>query len=103
MQFKPVLPDGHDRPSDHNIPKKVNAPTRQSQLDIPPWDPVSFSEKGKTMKFFTDMFANKEEPTILDNIEETVRERAYLLWEAAGRPEGDGVEFWLRAEEELSA
>lgn len=55
------------------------------------------------MKFFTDMFANKEEPTILDNIEDSIRERAYLLWEAAGRPDGDGVEFWLKAEEELSA
>lgn len=43
------------------------------------------------------------EPTILDNIEDSVRERAYLLWEAAGRPDGDGVEFWLKAEEELSA
>lgn len=56
------------------------------------------------MNLFTDMFAKAEkETTILDNIEETVRERAYLLWEAAGRPEGDGVEFWLRAEEELSS
>lgn len=30
--------------------------------------------------------------------EETVRFRAYLAWEAAGRPPGDGVEFWLLAE-----
>lgn len=34
--------------------------------------------------------------------EEAVRERAYLLWEEAGRPEGDGVDFWVRAEQELS-
>jgi hypothetical protein len=27
--------------------------------------------------------------------------RAYLLWEAAGRPEGDGIRFWLEAEQEL--
>ncbi len=25
-------------------------------------------------------------------------EVAYYLWEQAGRPEGDGVEFWLEAE-----
>jgi hypothetical protein len=29
-----------------------------------------------------------------------VRQRAYELWEEAGRPPGDGVEFWLAAEEE---
>jgi hypothetical protein len=33
--------------------------------------------------------------------EELVRERAYLLWESAGCPSGDGVEFWVRAEREL--
>ena len=33
---------------------------------------------------------------------EAVRTRAYALWERAGQPEGDGVEFWLRAEQELS-
>lgn len=32
--------------------------------------------------------------------EETIRLRAYELWEAAGRPEGDGVPFWLEAERE---
>jgi hypothetical protein len=30
-----------------------------------------------------------------------VRVRAYYLWEAAGRPPGDGVRFWLAAEQEL--
>jgi hypothetical protein len=30
-----------------------------------------------------------------------VRLRAYLRWEAAGKPEGDGVKFWLEAEQEL--
>lgn len=34
--------------------------------------------------------------------EDAVRERAYRLWEEAGRPEGDGVDFWVRAEQELS-
>lgn len=40
------------------------------------------------------------ETTVLP--EAAVRERAYLLWEEAGRPDGEGVEFWLRAERELS-
>jgi len=35
--------------------------------------------------------------------EQTIRLRAYERWEAAGRPEGDGVQFWLDAEKELTA
>ena len=35
--------------------------------------------------------------------EQTIRVRAYERWEAAGRPEGDGVQFWLEAEKELMA
>lgn len=30
-----------------------------------------------------------------------IRLRAYLKWEAAGKPCGDGVSFWLEAEKEL--
>ena len=32
-----------------------------------------------------------------------VRLRAYYAWEAAGRPAGDGREFWLKAEGESAA
>ena len=32
---------------------------------------------------------------------EKIRELAYIKWEAAGCPCGDGVEFWLAAEAEL--
>jgi hypothetical protein len=35
--------------------------------------------------------------------EEEIREKAYTLWEEAGRPESDGVEFWVRAEQELAS
>ncbi len=34
--------------------------------------------------------------------EEDIRARAFFLWEQAGRPEGDGVQFWLEAERELN-
>ena len=30
--------------------------------------------------------------------EATIRERAYLLWEEEGRPDGRETEFWMRAE-----
>ena len=33
--------------------------------------------------------------------EEDLRLCAYLKWEAAGKPSGDGVQFWLEAEQEL--
>jgi hypothetical protein len=33
--------------------------------------------------------------------EEIVRLRAYQKWEASGKPGGDGLKFWLEAEQEL--
>jgi hypothetical protein len=33
--------------------------------------------------------------------EEEIRLCAYRKWESAGRPPGDGVQFWLEAEAEL--
>lgn len=38
---------------------------------------------------------------IRDPQPEDVRVCSYFLWEAAGRPPGDGVQFWLVAEHEL--
>jgi hypothetical protein len=35
--------------------------------------------------------------------EQNIRIRSYLLWEAAGGPPGQAVEFWLQAEAELEA
>lgn len=35
--------------------------------------------------------------------EESIRQRAYEQWQAAGCPEGDGVEFWLEAEREVAS
>ena len=35
--------------------------------------------------------------------EQRVRERAYEIWERAGRPEGKSTEHWLRAEAEIGA
>ena len=36
-------------------------------------------------------------------MEDQIRELAYSKWEAAGRPESDGVTYWLQAEEELKS
>ncbi len=37
------------------------------------------------------------------NAERLVRERAYFMWEDAGRPDGRSLEFWLAAEKEFKA
>ena len=36
------------------------------------------------------------------DLEETIRELAHAKWAAAGYPAGDGVSFWLEAEQELT-
>ena len=35
-------------------------------------------------------------------MEDRIRELAYLKWEAAGCPPGDGTKFWCEAEAEIS-
>lgn len=35
------------------------------------------------------------------NLDERIRERAYQLWEAEGKPEGQDFDLWLRAREEI--
>ena len=35
--------------------------------------------------------------------EQAIRERAYAIWEEQGRPEGQHVSHWLRAEAEIDA
>ena len=34
---------------------------------------------------------------------QTIAERAYLIWENMGRPEGEALEHWVRAESEIAA
>jgi hypothetical protein len=34
--------------------------------------------------------------------QDLIRERAYALWEASGRPEGHEIEHWMQAERELA-
>jgi len=33
---------------------------------------------------------------------ETIRLRAFQNWEIAGKPDGDGIQFWLAAEKDLT-
>jgi hypothetical protein len=36
------------------------------------------------------------------DLHEDIQDLAYHKWEAAGRPGGDGANFWLKAEQELA-
>jgi hypothetical protein len=38
-----------------------------------------------------------------EDFEQTVRERAFLMWELEGRPEGREEEYWHRARERIEA
>ncbi|HEY0204712.1 MAG TPA: DUF2934 domain-containing protein [Acetobacteraceae bacterium] len=38
-----------------------------------------------------------------DDVLTAIRERAYQLWEQAGRPEGGDLEFWERARAQVEA
>lgn len=57
------------------------------------------SSTGSVRKFVEqeEMFENHSEEQL-----ERIRQKAYEKWEAAGRPEGDGIDFWLAAELELA-
>jgi len=35
-------------------------------------------------------------------VSHSIAERAYLIWEQMGRPDGQALEHWLRAEAELT-
>lgn len=39
--------------------------------------------------------------TPVQDLEAAIRLDAYARWEAAGRPPGDGMNFWLEAEREI--
>jgi hypothetical protein len=50
----------------------------------------------------TDFTAPTMESKMQGERENAIRERAYLLWENEGRPDGKHLEHWLRAEGEVS-
>ena len=46
---------------------------------------------------------NQTQQQMHDAYEEAIRDLAYRKWEEAGSPCGDGVNFWLEAEQEVMA
>ena len=68
-----------------------------------PASPASDVTAKKVTIAKTPFVAAPQAETITPPCEEVVRVGAYLCWDAAGRPGGDGVRFWLEAEQELMA
>lgn len=41
--------------------------------------------------------------TVMENVEDRIRRRAYEIWEQEGRPHGREVDHWLQAAREIAA
>ena len=48
------------------------------------------------------LFRRVEEP-LIDAQQEEIRELAYRKWQQAGCPTGDGFDYWVDAEREVTA
>ncbi len=64
---------------------------------VPAPPPVGSAGDGKSRSAAPPSASNK--PSLS---EDAIRIRAYQKWEAAGSPQGDGRDFWIEAERELS-
>ena len=58
--------------------------------------PAAIGEAAKTV-----VFVRGEGQAVKSQINDAIRQLAYQKWEEAGRPETDGVSFWLEAEREF--
>ncbi len=45
--------------------------------------------------------ARDERNDVMESLQEAIRERAYQLWIADGRPEGNPDNYWLNAQREM--
>jgi hypothetical protein len=70
----------HMTPSGHSVSKRHSATPHPAKLEI------QIEQNGK--------------PPVT---EDEIRTLAHAKWQAAGCPPGDGLEFWLSAEQELTA
>lgn len=85
------------------------------ELSKPHYKPET-APRTESTKAATKIKVTEATPPVVDDVEVTptaeiqadipvcqdeLRTRAFLKWEAAGKPEGDGICFWLDAEQEL--
>jgi Protein of unknown function (DUF2934) len=58
--------------------------------------PAAADQSAKTV-----VFVRGQGQAVKSIIDESIRSLAYQKWEAAGRPDSDGISFWLDAEREF--
>ena len=73
--------------SKHHHRQAATAPSGSAGVKTTPQPATASGEKGR-------------KPQLVSADE--IRIHAYRKWEHAGKPAGDGMQFWLEAEQELS-
>jgi len=66
-----------------------------------PGEPAPVSARTTPAEASDSVSLGPRTPPQAQPTEDEIRARAYALWEQAGRPDGDGVQFWMEAEKEL--
>jgi hypothetical protein len=77
-----------------NRRNRVSAQSVEKLGQAPIWTPIP-TNKGMNTTFSPDGHAAPKQAS-----EDEIRLCAYHKWEKAGKPPGDGVQFWLEAEQE---
>jgi hypothetical protein len=77
-----------------NRRNRVRVQTAEKLIQAPIWTPV-LTNKGMNSTYSPNGNASPKQPS-----EDEIRLCAYHKWEKAGKPPGDGVQFWLEAEQE---
>jgi hypothetical protein len=100
--FPITLDDGENVPNDAAYETKALEAAANARL-IPDVDLHGLTarihvSRGGQMEPYGDKLNSNSETKVA--LEQMVRERAYLIWEQDGRPEGKAVEFWNRALEQ---
>jgi len=94
-----TIPESDDHADDAKYIAKALEAAAQGQL-VPDADIGSLSARmhvgrGGQMAVYGDNLATDSQTKT--GLEQVVRERAYLLWDQEGRPEGRTEEYWHRA------
>lgn len=86
-------------PGNRRLYHDRNKPTPPYLKVDPDWSLMDVVKAAIAQSNNTDSFAEE----IANNVvtDDQIQIHAYHLWEAAGCPEGDGVDFWFQAEKEM--
>jgi hypothetical protein len=78
------------------VPQTEGEENMRKSTTQPPAHPRR-KDKPAPVSVFAEPSANSKPVS-----DEAIRRCAYAKWEAAGKPDGDAVRFWLEAEKELA-